>query len=141
MSQRVLRLEIPAGLEEAALVGPAVCGIAEAAGLERARASDVGLCVQEAAVNAAEHACGLRREEVVSVVLSIEEGVLRAEVRDRGRAMPEGRLEEARRSEPDPLAERGRGLFMITQLAESATYSSGDGENVLRMSFPIPGAG
>ena len=141
MSQRVLRLEIPAGLEEAVLVGPAVRGIAEAVGLERARAAEVGLCLQEAAVNAVEHACGLRREEVVSVVLSIESGVLRAEVRDRGRAMPEERLEEARRSEPEPLAERGRGLFMITQLAESVTYSSGDGENVLRMSFPIPGAG
>ena len=115
-------------------------GIAEAAGFERARASEVALCLQEAAVNAVEHACGRRREEVVSVVLSIEEGVLRAEVRDRGRAMPEGRLEEARRSEPDPLAERGRGLFMITQLAASVTYSSSDGENVLRMSFPIPGA-
>lgn len=140
MTRRVLRLEIPAGLEEAALVAPAVRGIAEAAGFERARASEVALCLQEAAANAVEHACERRREELVSVVLSLEEGVLRTEVRDRGRPMPEGLLDEAGRSEPEPLAERGRGLFLITRLAASVAYSSSGGENVLRMSFPIPSA-
>lgn len=136
--RRVLRLEFTADVAQAALVGPAVRGVAEAAGFDRSRAAEVALCAQEAAVNAVEHALEGKPEAIVSVTLSIAEDLLEVEVRDAGRPMPAGLLDEARRSEPDPLAERGRGLFMITRLAGAVSYRTDAAGNVLRMEFRTP---
>lgn len=140
MSRRVLSLVFNADLGASALVGPAVRGIAEAVGFQRARAAEVALCVQEAAVNSAEHAFAGRPDGVVSVVVAVDDDRLEAHVRDRGRPMPPGLLDEARLVEPDPLSERGRGLYMITRLTETVRYVSDAEGNVLEMTFRLPAA-
>lgn len=138
MSRRALTLVFNADLGTSALIGPAVRGIAEAVGFERARAAEVALCAQEAAVNAAEHAFAGQPEGVVSVLVAIEGDRLEVNIRDRGRPMPPALLAEARVSEPDPLSERGRGLFMITRLSETVRYGSDSEGNVLEMTFRLP---
>lgn len=140
MNRRVLSLVFNADLGASALVGPAVRGIAEAVGFERTRAAEVALCVQEAAVNAAEHAFAGQPDGLVSVVVAVDDDRLEAHVRDRGRPMPPGLLDEARGAEPDPLSERGRGLFMITRLTETVRYVSDAEGNVLEMTFRLPAA-
>ncbi len=137
MSRRALSLVFKADLGSSALVGPALRGIAEAVGFDRARAAEVALCVQEAAVNAAEHAFEGQPEGVVSVLVAVDEGLLEVSVREKGQPMPPGLLDAARVSEPDPLSERGRGLFMITRLSETVSYCSGEEENVLEMTFRL----
>jgi len=138
VSRRGLTLVFSADVGPASLVGPAVRGIAEAVGFSRERAGEVALCAQEAAVNAAEHACAGLPDGIVSVAVAVEDDRFAVRVRDGGQPMPPGLLEEARVSEPDPLSVRGRGLFMITRLAESVGYGSDAGGNVLEMTFPLP---
>jgi anti-sigma regulatory factor (Ser/Thr protein kinase) len=138
VSRRVLSLVFSAEPGTAALVGPAIRGIAEAVGFERARAVEVALCAQEAAVNSAEHAFAGQPDGIVSVLVAVVDDRLEVSVRDRGRPMPPALLDEARVKEPDPLSERGRGLFMITRLSESVRYGSDTEGNVLEMTFRLP---
>ncbi|MBK8598562.1 MAG: ATP-binding protein [Holophagales bacterium] len=137
MSRRALNLVFNADLGSSALVGPALRGIAEAVGFERARAAEVALCAQEAAVNAAEHAFAGQPEGVVTVLVAFDEGLLEVSVHDKGQPMPPGLLDAARVTEPDPLADRGRGLFMITRLTETVSYCPGAEKNVLEMTFRL----
>lgn len=135
MSRRVLSLSVGGGLSHVSLVGPALRGIAEGTGFEKGRAAEIALAVQEAVVNATEHACEGRLDAVVTVEVTVEEGLLEAAVRDAGRPMPAGLLDDARGVEPDPLSERGRGLFLITRLADESRYSSDGSGNVMELRF------
>jgi anti-sigma regulatory factor (Ser/Thr protein kinase) len=84
------------------------------------------LAVHEALVNSQRHAGG-----VTAATVAIEGSAVVVEVRDRGRGfvVPESP------TMPDPAAERGRGLFLIGQLADRAQVSRAGNDVCLHMRF------
>ncbi len=89
----------------------------------------VVLAVHEAIANSNRHAGG-------ATGASVESGrdgrTLVVEVRDSG---PGFSFNHYAGRPPDPLAEKGRGLWLISQIAESYAVQRADGETRLRMRF------
>ena len=86
------------------------------------------LAVHEALINSQRHAGG-----ATSATVEVEDGTaLVVEVRDEG---PGFDLAEHASDPPDPLAERGRGLWLITQIAVSWDVRQQEGETCLRLHF------
>ncbi|HTJ76338.1 MAG TPA: ATP-binding protein [Acidimicrobiales bacterium] len=84
------------------------------------------LALHEALVNSQRHAGG-----VTGATVAIDGSAVVVEVRDRGRGfvVPESP------AMPDPSAERGRGLFLIGQLADRAEVSRAGNDVCLHMRF------
>ncbi|MDQ4098724.1 MAG: ATP-binding protein [Actinomycetota bacterium] len=90
--------------------------------------ADIVLAVHEALINAQRHAGG-----ATSAVAAVQdERALVVEVRDEG---PGFDVEEHARQAPDPLAERGRGLWLITQIAAGWEVQRQGRETCLRLRF------
>ena len=87
----------------------------------------VVLAVHEALMNSVRHAGG-----PTSAAAVMEGPVLVVEVRDRG---PGFDVDDQLRHPPDPMAERGRGLWLISQIAESWEVLHGEGQTTLRLRF------
>jgi anti-sigma regulatory factor (Ser/Thr protein kinase) len=88
----------------------------------------VVLAVHEALTNADLHGGG-----TTSATAHVEDStVLVVEVRDRG---PGFDVEQHARHPPDPLAERGRGLWLITQTADEWEVDTRGRETCLRLRF------
>ena len=86
------------------------------------------LAVHEALINAQRHAGG-----ATSATAEVEDGKdLVVEVRDEGPGFDMG---DHTNGPPDPLAERGRGLWLITQIAASWDVRQHRGETCLRLHF------
>ena len=84
------------------------------------------LAVHEALVNSQRHAGG-----VTGATVAIDGSAVVVEVRDRGR----GFVVPKTPTMPDPAAERGRGLFLIGQLADQAQVSRAGNDVCLQMRF------
>jgi anti-sigma regulatory factor (Ser/Thr protein kinase) len=91
-------------------------------------ADAVVLAVHEALTNADRHGGGVLRVEA-----SIDRGVLVVEVCDRG----EG-FELAAQKVADPLAEHGRGLCLMSQIATRVEAGRDDGDFCVRLRFDPP---
>jgi anti-sigma regulatory factor (Ser/Thr protein kinase) len=87
----------------------------------------VVLAVHEAIMNSMRHAGG-----ATSATAGLAGADLVVEVRDGG---PGFDVDEHSRRAPDPLAECGRGLWLITQIAASWKVERRDGETCLRLCF------
>jgi anti-sigma regulatory factor (Ser/Thr protein kinase) len=86
------------------------------------------LAVHEALINAQRHAGG-----ATSAVAAVEDShALVVEVRDEGPGFDVG---EHASEPPAPLAERGRGLWLITQIAAGWEVQRHGRETCLRLSF------
>ena len=93
-------------------------------------ADDVVLALHEALVNAQRHAGGAVRAEAC-----IDGSSLVLQVWDRG---PGFDLDSYVHRPPDPMAERGRGLWLISQLATAVDVRYHDDGVVLVMRFDRP---
>ncbi len=94
------------------------------------RSDDVVLALHEALVNAQRHAGGAVRAEAC-----IDGTSLVLQVWDRG---PGFDLDPYVRRPPDPMAERGRGLWLISQLATAVERRYHDDGVALVMRFERP---
>jgi anti-sigma regulatory factor (Ser/Thr protein kinase) len=91
---------------------------------------DLDLMVTEACANVCRHAYDGAEGEL-EIRLDPGSGkTVRIEVLDRGRGLPQGRIEPGL---PPPDAEGGRGLFIISRLADVLEVLHREGTNVLRM--------
>ena len=91
-------------------------------------ADAVVLAVHEALTNADRHGGGVLRVEA-----SIDNGVLVVVVCDRGQG-----FEPADQQSADPLAEHGRGLRLMNQIATLVETGRDDGDFCLRLRFDPP---
>jgi anti-sigma regulatory factor (Ser/Thr protein kinase) len=87
----------------------------------------VVLAVHEALMNSHHHAGGATAASV-----GLDGSSVVVEVRDSGPGFDVGRHTA---DPPDPMAERGRGLWLISQLAESWEVLRADDETCLRLRF------
>ncbi|MEM1043617.1 MAG: ATP-binding protein [Bacteroidota bacterium] len=82
------------------------------------------LVVGEAVANAAGHGNGYDAAKQVTVVCSVADGEARLCVEDEGEGMSADRLDGAALPD-DPLATSGRGLFIMTTVAERLWLEAG----------------
>jgi serine/threonine-protein kinase RsbW len=126
-----VELSLESRIENLPAVGAAVRGIAERNGFGETRAYHAELCAVEAVTNAIEHAYGGRPGARVEIALAADEGRIEIRVRSKGVRLAAGRLAAA--EAPDPLEERGRGLFLIRSLADEVETRADGGIHELRM--------
>lgn len=84
------------------------------------------LAVHEALTNAILHGGGVR-----NVSASVQDSVLEVEVCDGGRGFAMGRWHER----PDPLSEGGRGLWLISRIADNYDVTTTAAGTCLRLRF------
>lgn len=137
LPHREIALRIDGRLEHVALAGGAVRGICAAAGGTEETCAMIELCVVEAVTNTVAHAYH-GRPGVVELVVSLDGEWLTAEVRDRGDAMDPALLDEAHL--PDALAESGRGLLIVREIADEVKYRSGEAWNALTIRKRLAGS-
>ncbi|HKD68695.1 MAG TPA: ATP-binding protein [Candidatus Binataceae bacterium] len=129
-----IKLTIESRLENGALVGVAVNHICREAGLSEQEAFKVELCVVEAVNNCIRHAYRERPGNEVEVHFALTPQAVIAKVADTGRTLPPQMLQRpAPPGHEAPLADSGRGLFIIQSLMDEVTYQSAGGRNVLSM--------
>ena len=87
---------------------------------------DAVLAVHEALTNAIEHGHGVR-----SVTAAVQGSVLEVEVCDAGQGFAVGGWRNA----PDPMSERGRGLWLISRLADGYDVDTTPRGTCLRLRF------
>ena len=68
--------------------------------------------------------------QILRVCIKIEAGTLSIQVHDQGQGFDLDKLSTA---EPEPLSERGRGIFIIRQIMDSVDYRKTEDGNVLEM--------
>jgi serine/threonine-protein kinase RsbW len=107
-----------------------VLRLADEAGLERDRAEDFAMAVNEAVTNAIRHAGGSGELAVVQD----DQRRLIAEVRDHGPGVPRaGRI-----ARPPPRAASGRGGWLIQELADRVEVRSDDRGTTVHLEMDIP---
>ncbi len=84
------------------------------------------LAVHEALTNAIDHGGGVRQ-----VTAAVEGAVLEVEVCDTGHGFSVGTWD----SRPDPLSERGRGLWLISCLADGYDVTTTSAGTCMRLRF------
>ena len=121
---------IDSELSNVSLIAIAVNKICRHLGLDEASASELELCITEAATNSIQHAYHGEPGHTVAIELTVLPDQLRIEVSDHGTPMPaeqvhqlqEGNL-EFQPDAPSLLAEGGRGLRIIRRLMDEVSYS------------------
>lgn len=137
---RSIELRVEAGLEQVRLVGVTVRAVAEQF-VAPARAQLIELCTVEIATNCVKHAYEGRPGHSLRVCISLDDNEIIVEVRDEGKAIPLGVLEEDRNpfgfdpDETQALPEGGMGLALVSAMAEDSEYFRDGDENVMRMRF------
>ena len=105
--------------------------ICERIGLDDALAGRITLAAAEAAANAAEHGNGYREGTEVLVEVEWDAGLLQLSVEDEGAGVAADALDTAALPE-DPLDTGGRGLFLMSALADEASVAAGGRRVVMR---------
>lgn len=124
------KLVIPSQVRLVDLVHCSAERMAEVAGFSEDEALDVGLAVREAAINAIRHGNKEQPGTHVQVVLEVDSGGLRVEIRDQGAGFDPD-------SEPDPTAgdnllkTSGRGLLLIRAFVDEVTYRYEEGRGMV----------
>jgi len=145
-----LDLAIESDLANVSLLAVAVNRVCLHLGLENLMAGHVELCVAEAATNSICHAYHGSHGHTVNVTLIAHPDRLLIEVADTGTPMPiehQRRLADGSKDPELPSADRhslpegGRGLQIIRELMDQATYTCEQNLNRLVMTKRIPLAG
>ncbi|WP_005224270.1 ATP-binding protein [Marichromatium purpuratum] len=127
-SAKTLLVQIDSRLEMASLVGTCIRALCLDAGLDEMAAYQVQTCTIEAVNNAIIHAYGRKSGHSVEIRWMLGDAGLSIQVGDRGKAMAEMPPE----TEPDPLAESGRGWWIMRQWMDGVDYETdGTGNRVI----------
>lgn len=122
---KTLVMEIDSRLEAASLIGTCIGALCLDAGLDDMAAYQVQTCVIEAVNNAIIHAYAREPGHRVEVCWTHDASRLSIQVSDAGETMTEMPPEV----EPDPLAESGRGWWIMRQWMDRADYTTEHGRN------------
>jgi serine/threonine-protein kinase RsbW len=126
-----LRLTIDSNLSDVSLVAVAINQICVHIGMDELQASQVELCIAEAATNAIRHAYHGQRGQTVSIAVSTDVDRLQIEVCDWGTPMPPEQIDrlihgaeivEVDGTDRALLEEGGRGLQIIHNLMDEVSY-------------------
>jgi serine/threonine-protein kinase RsbW len=126
-----LRLTIDSNLSDVSLVAVAINQICVHIGMDERQASEVELCIAEAATNAIRHAYHGQRGQTVSIAVSTDVDRLQIEVCDWGTPMPPEQIDrlihgaeivEVDGTDRALLEEGGRGLQIIHNLMDEVSY-------------------
>ncbi|GAB0149787.1 hypothetical protein McPS_25270 [Marichromatium sp. PS1] len=127
-SAKTLFVRIDSRLEMTSLVGTCIRALCLDAGLDEMAAYQVQTCTIEAVNNAIIHAYGRQSGHSVEIRWTLDDAGLSIQVGDHGKAMAEMPPEIA----PDPLAESGRGWWIMRQWMDSVDYETdGTGNRVI----------
>jgi serine/threonine-protein kinase RsbW len=137
-----LRLTIDSNLSDVSLVAVAINQICVHIGMDEIQASQVELCIAEAATNAIRHAYHGQRGQTVSIAVSTEVDRLQIEVCDCGTPMPPEQIDrlihgaeivEVDGADKALLEEGGRGLQIIHNLMDEVSYIRDQSLNRMRL--------
>jgi serine/threonine-protein kinase RsbW len=92
---------------------------------------NLNLVLTEALVNAIKHANMADPEKEVQIRINVSDGDLVIRVYDNGQGFDLDMI--PCNGCPDPLDEKGRGIFIIRSLMDSVVYKKANGGNVLEM--------
>ncbi len=96
----------------------------------------VQICLSEALYNLVIHAKGADASVPIDVGLTIDDDTVRLEIFDPAGAAPfDLRLHARELAQVDLMAERGRGLSLIMECADSVDYGTSNGRNRLSLGF------
>jgi serine/threonine-protein kinase RsbW len=132
-----IELIVESRLDNVALLGAAVSGIASLLGWNDSERFNLELCAVEAATNCVRHAYGGEAGHPVRLRIRIDGERFELRIADRGRPIPQER--RARPvladdpSDPATFAEGGRGLFLMHALMDEVAFLREDGWNVLSL--------
>lgn len=94
------------------------------------------LCVIEALTNLVTHAQGQTLDDVIEIRMDLKDGHVKIELFDPSGAEPFDPCSSAKDiSEIDGMAEGGRGIGLIMELADTAAYGPSDNRNSLKLEF------
>ncbi|KXX66463.1 ATP-binding protein [Marichromatium gracile] len=127
-SAKTLLVQIDSRLEMTSLVGTCIRALCLDAGLDEMAAYQVQTCTIEAVNNAIIHAYGGQSGHSVEIRWRLDDAGLSIQVGDHGKTMAEMPPEIA----PDPLAESGRGWWIMRQWMDRVDYETdGTGNRVI----------
>ena len=141
MTTKSIQIAIRSRLEDVPLIGAAIRGLCQEAGLRPEDCQGIELCVTEAVVNSIEHAYGNDPAHEVAVTIRDEGARIVIAVRDTGNPMATDMLarkkQEAYEFDPANIARiptSGRGLAIIQSYMDSVDYRIAADGNHLVMS-------
>lgn len=131
----MIKLVIESRLENVALVGGAVRGIADMLSIDRIACYHLELCVVEAVNNAIKHAYHFEAEHSVEVELLRFRDRLTFRVCDRGESMKPAKVAPFCFDplKVETLPEGGMGVFILSALMDEVSYETVNGRNILTM--------
>ncbi|WP_193318295.1 ATP-binding protein [Nonomuraea phyllanthi] len=121
----------PFTLEDVTRLRRAVADLAGGRGLVGPRLDDFVLAVHESVVNVVEHAGGYGYFRLWTA-----DGVIGSETSDRGTGIPDGYMAADR--EPPGLAQRGRGIYLMRRLCDTADFDTGPDGTTVRLAMRLP---
>ncbi len=131
-----IKLVMESRLENVALIGGAVRGIANAFAIDEVSGYHLELCVVEAVNNATKHAYHSEAGHFVEVEVLILPDRITFNISDQGESMQPAKV-RLLRFDPQKLStvpESGMGLFIMHALMDEVSYETDSGRNVLTMS-------
>ena len=114
-------LTLPCEVEHLDLVHAVTEQVGRYVGLEEQECLDLCLAVREAAVNGMTHGNGLGSDRPVEVVFRMRAGVLKVEIRDRGRGFDPESVRDPTAPE-NVCRSSGRGLLLIRSFVDGVTF-------------------
>ncbi|HZF09394.1 MAG TPA: ATP-binding protein [Thermoanaerobaculia bacterium] len=142
---REVELSIDSRLENVALLGAALSGIAAGLGFGESERYHLELCLVEAASNSVRHAYGGEPGHPVRLRIMVDAERIEMRIADRGLPVPPEHRTSPELVEVDPsdlsrLGEGGRGMFLMHTLMDEITFGVEDGWNVLSLTKRRPPA-
>ncbi len=131
-----IKLVMESRLENVALIGGAVRGIANALAIDEVSGYHLELCVVEAVNNATKHAYHSEAGHFVEVEVLILPDRITFKISDQGESMQPTKV-RLLRFDPQKLntvPESGMGLFIMHALMDEVSYETDSGRNVLTLS-------
>jgi serine/threonine-protein kinase RsbW len=132
----MIRLTIESRLENVALIGGSVRGIAEMLSIEAIWGYQLELCVVEAVTNVIKHAYHFEAGHSVDVEIHIHQDRLTFKISDTGESMDESKIAPLQFDplKVETLPEGGMGVFILKSLMDEVDYEIVNGRNMLTMS-------
>ena len=104
--------------------------------LSEDRLSTVEICLAEALTNAVNHARASQTQTAIHITAQILADSVRIEIIDAGRQSPSDLYTDVTDlGDIDPMDENGRGIPLISQLADEVQFTPAEGRNRLCLSF------
>jgi anti-sigma regulatory factor (Ser/Thr protein kinase) len=138
MTQCRLWMTVEPELRKVRAIAGAVRGLLDQLECSEEVAFTIELCVVEAVTHVIKQAFHDAPRTRVEVVLTVVSDELRLSITDKGDAMPEGVLEQARaRQRAGEVGDASSGLDIILALMDDVSYRVADDRNVLSMATKL----